>query len=165
MFLCVNVCALSHVSTVPRHVGGVTLRGKSTRTTNDIGAISEAMISARFLQLGFVVYIPCGGKQRYDLLVEDAERQFWRIQCKTARLENEGSVIVFHTASHNVALRDKQRKSYRGQCDLFAIYCEELNKVYLLPVDQVGTARAKLRLSPARNKQVAHVRWARDYEF
>ena len=141
------------------------LEGKNKRTTNDIGSISEAMISARFLQLGYVVYTPYGGKQRYDLLIEDAKKQLWRIQCKTAHMQSNGSVVVFHTASHNVALKNKRMRHYRGQCDFFAVYCEELNKIYLLPVNQIGTARAKLRLAPAKTRQEKNVRWARDYEL
>lgn len=141
------------------------MRGKTKRTTNDIGTISEAMISARFLQLGYAVYTPYGGKQRYDLLVEDAEKRLWRIQCKTAQIQDDRTVLVFHTASHNVALKDKRMRHYRGQCDFFAVYCEELNKIYLLPVDEVGTTRAKLRLVPAKNRQEKNVRWAKDYEL
>jgi hypothetical protein len=143
----------------------VGLQGKDKRTTNDIGAISEAMISARLLQLGYAVYTPYGGKQRYDLLIEDAKKQLWRVQCKTAQIQNGGTIVVFHTASHNMALKDKRMKHYRGQCDFFAVYCEELNKMYLLPVDQVGTARAKLRLVAAKNNQEKNVRWAKDYEL
>ena len=59
----------------------------------------------------------------------------------------------------------KRLRHYRGQCDYFAVYCEQLNKVYLIPVDQVGTTRAHLRLVPAKNNQEKNVRWAKDYAF
>jgi len=45
------------------------------------------------------------------------------------------------------------------------VYCEELDKVYLILVDDVGTTRANLRLVPAKNKQEKNVRWAKDYEL
>ena len=35
------------------------LAGKSKRDTNSIGEISEAAITTRFLQLGYVVLMPC----------------------------------------------------------------------------------------------------------
>ncbi len=54
---------------------------------------------------------------------------------------------------------------YRGQCDCFAVYYEESNKVYLIQVDQVGTIKAKLRLVPAKNNQEKLVQWAKDYEL
>ncbi len=40
-----------------------------------------------------------------------------------------------------------------------------LNKVYLIPVDQVGTTRANLRIGPPKNNQEKHVRWAQEYEL
>lgn len=126
------------------------LIGKDKRDTNSIGDISEAAITTRFLQLGYVVLTVHGGNQRYDLVIEDAEGSFWRVQCKTARIEDDGTVVAFNTATHNYALKNKQLRHYRGQCDYFAIYCEELNKVYLIPVDQVGTTRANLRLVPTK---------------
>ncbi|MGH2495013.1 MAG: group I intron-associated PD-(D/E)XK endonuclease [Ktedonobacteraceae bacterium] len=141
------------------------LPNNSKRTTNTIGDISEAAIIARFLQIGYVVLTVYGGNQRYDLLIEDANSQFWRVQCKTARVEANGTVVAFDTANHNYALKTKQWRHYRGQCDYFAAYCEELHKIYFVPVDQVGTTRANLRLAPAKNNQVKKVRWAQDYEL
>ncbi len=141
------------------------LLGKGKRNSNSIGEISESAIIARFLQLGYVVLTVYGGNQRYDLVIEDADGQFWRVQCKTARIQDNGTVVAFDTANHNFALKKKQWRHYRGQCDYFAVYCEELNKVYLIPVDQVGATRANLRLVPAKNNQEKHVRWAQDYEL
>ena len=139
--------------------------GKGKRDTNAIGDMSEATIIARFLQLGYVVLTPYGGNQRYDLIVEDDEGTFWRVQCKTARLEDNETVITFDTANHNYALKNKQARHYRGQCDYFAAYCEKLDKIYLIAVDQVGTRRVNLRLILAKNNQEKNVRWAKDYEF
>ncbi|SRR6266516_5344503 len=141
------------------------LLGKSKRDTNSIGDISESAIITRFLQLGYTVLMVHGGNQRYDLVIEDSEGQFWRVQCKTARVEDNGTVVAFETANHNFALKNKQWKHYRGQCDYFAVYCEELNKIYFIPVDQVGTTKANLRLVPAKNNQEKKVRWAKDYEL
>ncbi len=141
------------------------LLGKGKRDTNSIGDISEAAIITRFLQLGYVVLTPYGGNQRYDLVIEDADGQFWHVQCKTAWVEDSGAVIHFDTANHNVTGKNRQWRHYRGQCDYFAVYCEELEKVYLIQVDQVGTTRANLRLMPSKNNQEKHVRWAKDYEL
>ncbi len=112
-----------------------------------------------------MILTPYGGNQRYDLVIEDADGQFWRVQCKTARIQDNGTVVAFDTANHNFALKNKQWRHYRGQCDYFAVYCGELNKVYLVPVDQVGIASVNLRLVPAKNNQVKNVRWAQDYEL
>ncbi len=58
----------------------VRLQGKKTRDTNTIGEISESAITTRFLQLGYDVFTPYGGKERYDLVIEDADDQLWRVQ-------------------------------------------------------------------------------------
>lgn len=124
------------------------LLGKGKRDTNAIGDISESAIVTRFLQLGYVVLTPFGGNQRYDLIIEDSEEKLWRIQCKTARLEYEDTVIAFDTANHNVTGKKRDWRHYRGQCDYFAVYCEKLDRVYLIAVDEVGTTTANLRLTP-----------------
>jgi len=141
------------------------LLGKSKRDTNTIGEISEAAIIARFIHLGYIVLTPFGGNQRYDLIVEDDDEKLWRIQCKTGRIQNNGTVIAFDTANHNVTGKNKQWRHYRGQCDYFAVYCEKLNKIYLISVDEVGVASVNLRLMPAKNNQEKSVRWAKDYEL
>lgn len=141
------------------------LLGKGKRTTNSIGDISEAAIITRFLQLGYVVLTPYGGNQRYDLVIEDADGQFWRIQCKSAWIDERSTVLKFDTANHNVTGKNRQMRHYRGQCDYFALYSAELDKVYLVPVNEVGATRAHLRLIPPKNKNQYGYRMASDYEL
>src|SRR5437667_668817 len=107
------------------------LLGGVRRDTNRIGAISESAIITRFLQCGYVVLTPYGGNQRYDLVIEDADGQFWRIQCKTAWLDEGGAVLKFDTANHNVTGKKRDWRHYRGQCEYFAVYSAELGKVFL----------------------------------
>ncbi len=141
------------------------LFGGVKRDTNRIGEISEAAIITRFLQLGYVVLTPYGGNQRYDLVIEDADGRFWRIQCKTGRIDEGGTVLRFSTSISNVTGKNRQPRSYRGQCDYFAVYSEKLNKFYLIPVEQVGTNGASLRLAPSKNNRDKNTLWARDYEL
>ena len=141
------------------------LLGRGKRDTNSTGDISESAIITRFLQLGHVVLTPYGGNQRYDLVIEDADGQFWRIQCKTGRIDADSTAIRFSIAIRNVTGKNKQSRNYRGQCDYFAVYNEELNKVYLVPVDQVGTASGTLRLTTRKNNQEKNTLWAKDYEL
>ncbi len=141
------------------------LLGKGRHDSNNKGQISEAAITARLLQAGYIVPIPYGGTQRYDLVIEDADGKFWRIQCKSAWMDDGGRVLKFDTANHNVTGTKRDWRHYRGQCEYFAVYSAELNKVYLVPVDNVGTTRAHLRLEPSKNNQEKNVRWARDYEL
>lgn len=131
-----------------------------------IGERSEAIIMARLLEVGYSVLMPFGDNRRYDLVIEDADGCFWRIQCKTGWMDEGKSVILFATASsYNHTMKNKGWKNYKGQCEYFAVYCPENKGMYLVPVDQVGTTQAVLRLAPTINKQEKNVRWAKDYEL
>jgi hypothetical protein len=136
------------------------------RHTDKTGDISEAAIIVRLLRAGYSVLIPYGKNHRYDLLIEDGEGKYWRVQCKTGWLDEKKTVVNFATASsYNHTAKQKGWRHYRGQADYFAVYCEELDKAYLIPVDAVGLTLAKLRLVSAKNNQMKNVRWARDYEL
>ena len=57
------------------------------------------------------------------------------------------------------------RKGYKGEADYFGVYSPDTGKVYLVPVDEVPGAIAKLRLHATKNNQQKGVRWAKDYEI
>ncbi len=131
-----------------------------------IGERSEAIIMARLLEVGYSVLMPFGDNRRYDLVIEDADGHFWRIQCKTGWMDEGKSVVIFATASsYNHTMKNKGWKNYKGQCEYFAVYCPENKGMYLVPVDQVGVTQAILRLAPTANNQGKNVRWAKDYEL
>lgn len=125
-----------------------------------IGERSEALVLARFLQVGWVVLQPFGDNQRYDLVV-DRGNGFERVQVKTGRLKN--GVIWFEPCS-TYAHRGGKRKSYLGQIELFAIYCPETAKVYLCPVEEFRQS-GRLRISKTKNGQAKAVRWANEFEI
>src|SRR5216683_1191567 len=133
------------------------------------GERSQAYIIAKLLDVGYNVLIPYGDNTRYDLVIEDADGKFWRVQCKTGWLENNAAYIEFATAStyyHTRAGRTGHgRKDYRGQIDYFAVYCPETKGSYLVPVDHVGKTGGFLRLQPTKNNQEKNVRWVKDYEL
>ncbi len=136
------------------------------RHTQKTGDITEYAAITRLLECGYDVLIPVGQMHRYDLVIEDVEGKFWRSQCKTGWLNEDKSKIMFATASSmNYTVKNKGWRSYKGQCEYFAVYVEELRKVYLIPVDEVGASHATLRLTPSKNNQEKHVRWAKDYEL
>ena len=136
------------------------------RHTQKTGDISEQACITRLLECGYIVLRPIGQMHRYDLIIEDADGKFWRVQVKTGRLNEDQSVVLFNTASSdNRTAKIRGTRNYRGQCEYFAVYVEALNKVYFIPVDEVGMVHATLRLTPSRNKQEKLVRWAKDYEL
>ncbi len=144
--------------------------GLSEPTKKQLGERSQAYIIARLLEMGYTVLSPYGDSSRYDLVIEDAEGQFWRVQCKTAWMEDENASIQFAATS----LRSRStngkvtysRAGYVGQVEYFAVYSHELHKVYLIPAGHIGdSTRMRLRLVASRNNQQKGVKWAKDYEL
>ena len=126
-----------------------------------IGERSEAIILAHLLRRGAVVLLPFGNNQRYDLVVDLGGGLFKRGQCKTA-LHRKGRVEFWSCSSSGAR---RQRHHYRGQADVFWVYCSDLDKVYEVPVDAVGAAKVHLRTAPTSNGITKNLRWARDYEI
>jgi hypothetical protein len=128
----------------------------------DIGQRSEAAILAALVQRGFTVLEPFGVNHRYDLVI-DTPSGFIRAQCKTGRIRD--GVILFATRSTRANTRKVQARGYRGEAELFLVFCPEKQSVYAVPVEDVADTGGFLRLDPARNGQKAGVRLARDYEL
>jgi PD-(D/E)XK endonuclease len=135
----------------------------------EMGERSEAIIIGRLVYSGYTVLKPYGENQRYDLVIEDADRKFWRVQCKTAWLSKDQTTIIFNPCSNHYAYTWQKntmtRRHYRGEVEYFAVYSPDLDKVYFIPIDQVGTTQANLRLTATKNKQEKNIRWASDYEL
>lgn len=135
----------------------------------EMGERSEAIIIGRLVYAGYTVLKPYGENQRYDLVMEDADRKFWRVQCKTAWLSKDQATIEFNACSNHYAYtwqkNSMTRRHYRGEVEFFAVYSPDLDKVYLIPVDHVGMNAASLRLVPPKNNQGKNIRWAKDYEI
>ena len=129
--------------------------------TKCVGEKSEAMVLARFLQLGWIVWQPFGDNQRYDLVI-DRGLGFETVQVKTATFK-KGS-IVFRTCS-TYAHRGRKSRSYKGNCDLFAVYSPRFNEVYLIKVNEVGETMCALRVEETKNKQSKEIRFASLYKI
>lgn len=91
------------------------------------------------------------------------------MQCKTGRLR-KGAVefaACSHTYHHNATRRGERTglNDYRGQADVFGVYCPGTAAVYMVPVEVVGLRQAVLRVDPPRNNQAQRIRWAADYEL
>lgn len=129
------------------------------------GDVSELMVTARLIELGRAVLKPIGDNQRYDLVVEDAG-EFKRVQVKTGYTDSQASSCIrFPTCSSANHTVGGKKHDYRGEVDYFAVYYPVTRTVYWVPVNDVGTSVASLRLAPARNGQTVGVRFARDYEL
>ena len=126
--------------------------------TGEKGNRSEARVLAALVDAGYSVLIPFGSGHKYDFVIDDSARLF-RVQCKTGRVRN--GVLLFNAYSQSG--NGSVKMSYRGLADLFAVLDPDNDKVYIVPVDEVGITVVSLRLTPPVNKQVQGIRWAEIY--
>ena len=134
-------------------------------TTNQKGAIAEEVISAEAAKHGIIVLRP-NVDARYDL-VFDTGSSLLRVQCKCGALDADASVIKVNLESTWYTPTGYVKNRYlAGEVDLFAVYCGDEDRCYLLPAERLTGRRAiHLRLTEPRNKQRACVNLASDFTF
>ena len=119
-----------------------------------IGEISECVVAAHLLQLGYSVSIPFGNTQKYDLVLDDGNK-LWRVQVKTGRLVD--GTVRFATVARN-AINGK-RKGYVGQADLLMIFCPENDKIYAMAIDgETNKAGMYLRVDRPRSGSLSRIK-------
>ena len=131
------------------------------------GEITESIVLAKLVQLGYKCLIPWGHDHRYDIAI-DSDGKLICVQCKTARYIEEWKCIEFNTAITYAKVGGKPhiRKGYKDEADYFGVYSPDTGKVYLISVDDLPMcSKGRLRLEATKNNQAKGVRWAKDYEI
>ena len=128
------------------------------------GNVAELEIAAAAARLGIPVLKPLSEHARCDLAFEIG---LWRVQCKWGRVARGGDVVIVTTSGCRHAPRGYVRTHYaEGEVDLFAVYCGELDRCFLLPDAIVaGRYEVHLRLTRTRNFQRACITLADDFDF
>jgi prevent-host-death family protein len=105
-------------------------------------------------------------KPRSDF-VFDTGRSLWRVQCKSGAIERDKGVIRVNLTTSWWTPTGYAHHTYAaGEVDLFAVYCGEVDRCYLLRADGLAGRRAiYLRLSEPRNGQRACVNLASNFSF
>lgn len=131
---------------------------QAVRSTSSRGDLTEIEITAALMRAGRRVLRPISAACRYDLLIDNDDGTFVRVQCKTGVLR--GGSIVFRV--YSVSGHRTTGMPYHGQIDAFGVHCPAVGSSYLVPIDSLGTVRGMvaLRVSPARNGQVRRTREA-----
>lgn len=126
------------------------------------GERSEACVLAALLKQGYVVLMPFGDNQRYDMVIESGGC-FMRVQCKTGRLRD--GIIAFQPGSR--AGGQGRRRGYQGEIECFGVYCPDNDTVYIVPIgDCPGRNLMHLRVDQPKNGVcISTMHWARDYEL
>jgi prevent-host-death family protein len=133
-------------------------------TSNDKGNIAEAAIALEAIKLGIDVLKPVAEHGRYDLAFDMGAR-ILRVQCKWAPLK--GDVISVQLGGYRLTTRGAVRTTYdEDEIDAVAVYCQALDRVYVLPADVVARRHSiQLRVGPTKNAQRAALNWARKYSL
>lgn len=124
--------------------------------TKRTGNTSEAFALAAFVARGWIVLMPYGDNEPYDLVI-DRGNGFERIQTKKGRRYK--GCLTFNAYSQP-GRRSNVQVSYAGKIDLFAVQFEGL--IYLIPESEAGASKPSLRLDPEK-KSHPTIRWAKDF--
>jgi hypothetical protein len=129
--------------------------------TKDKGDISEAMVQARYIELGYTVLTPFGENDRYDFVLEDPREGFIRVQVKTARSVDDNRIEVQVRSSCEYSKED-----YHGDVDVITGYHPETDTIVEIPIEECGTTTKTLRFDkPERKDLVARANLVEDYEL
>ena len=121
-------------------------RASEGRENIQVGALTEAVVTAELLRLGATVLHPWGGGTCYDIVAHLPSGKFVRIQCKTARpiKPQQSHVLVFNGFYQAPAGSDgrRDRKLYSAdQIDGFAVWSPSTSHLMWVPV---GFVQVKL---------------------
>ena len=95
----------------------------------------------KFIEQGYIVSVPYGNNSRYDLLV-DTGKHFYRIQCKTASLNENGSYTINTANSVSTTTQRKIKHYTADEIDFIASIVD--NQLVLIPVELIAGAKSKI---------------------
>lgn len=125
------------------------------------GDLTEAVVIAELKRRVIPVSTPFGDNERYDLLAEDESGNVWKLQVKTGRYRD--GKVLFKGKSQHTNSQGHTYELYDGDVDFFAVHCDEVAGLYLVPEDEVGSSMS-LRIADAKQDHRA-INWAADYAF
>lgn len=128
--------------------------------THQKGDLTEAIVIAELKRRELPVSRPVGDNERYDLIVE-SETGLWKLQVKTGWLTDW--TIEFRGYSQHTNAQGNMSKPYDGDVDYFLVYCDELERMYLVEESASGS-NMRLRVEEPE-KQDRTINWAEEYEF
>lgn len=129
------------------------------------GMKCELECALKFIENGFIVSMPYGNTSRYDLLVDAGENKYFRIQCKTAH-QNENGSYTINTANQQFTAVKRNIKHYdKTQIDFICSIIED--QLVVIPVEKITTCKSKIFRShnypPLNNSCNSTCNWIDDY--
>jgi hypothetical protein len=129
------------------------------------GMKCELECMLKFIEYGFIVSVPYGNTSRYDLLIDAGNQHYFRIQCKTACQQENGSYVI-KTANSQFTANNRNTKNYtKNQVDFICSIVE--NNLVVIPVEMIENCRSKVFRShnfpPLNNSCNSTCNWIDDY--
>lgn len=129
------------------------------------GIKCELDCAIKFIEQGFIVSVPYGNTSRYDLLIDAGNDKYFRVQCKTAHQNDNGSYTI-NTANQQFTATSRNIKHYdKTQIDFICSIIE--NQLIVIPVEQISNSRSKIFRScnfpPKNNSCISTCNWIDDY--
>ena len=106
------------------------------------GLTTELLCMQKFIEYGFIVSVPYGNNSRYDLLIDGGNNHYFRIQCKTAHLNDNGSYTVNVSNGVYTATKHTTKHYDENQIDFIATIIE--NYLVIIPVQMISTSKSKI---------------------
>lgn len=131
--------------------------------TTTVGNLSMAAVLHKLVAAGKNVSVPFGDGCRYDLVLEK-EDKLLRVQVKTGKLDAGVIRVLVSSPTRKTKGKGWGMKDYKGQVDVFAVYCPQNDKVYIVSADNVGKNQIYLRVDQPK-KMRKDIRWAKDCEL
>ena len=118
------------------------------------------------MKAGIPVLRPVAEHGRTDLALEIGG-DLLRVQVKWGRLSPARDVVIVRVGTCRCTPRGYVRSTYgEHEVDLFAVYCGELDRCFLLPAHRVANKTyVSLRLTAPRNGQRSCINLASDFTF
>lgn len=134
--------------------------------SNVKGAVAEQAIVLAAMKAGVRVLRPVGEHGRVDLAL-DINGELLRVQVKWGQLSPARDVVTARIGTCRCTPRGYVRGTYsENEVDLFAVYCGELDRCFLLPARLLATKTwVTLRLTAPRNGQESCINLADDFSF
>lgn len=127
------------------------------------GDTAEFAVLLALVRDGRRVLRPMSSAARYDLVLDNEDGTFIRIQCKCGTLRNGRiEVRVYSVSGHTT-----KGKGYAGEVDAFGVYCPQTGDAYLVPMNAVSgcSTLVALRVDPAKNRQRRRTRSAEQFRI
>ena len=128
--------------------------------TKSKGNKAEGVIIAEFIKRGYPVSLPFGDNEPYDMIA-DFDGTLKKIQIKHGKTSN-GCVVA--DIRKRIGSKRIKYESYYDKVDYIAIWCEELDKVYIISGDMLKKTTITLRYQkPKNNLCISTILWAKDF--